>query len=91
MLILVRLDASVIAVDAKEHASHHVQQDAKAVLDVQEDVVDVQEDVVLDVTVHVLAIVMAVVTAVVDNVKMHVLLPAQQHVLAHAKLKHLAP
>lgn len=91
MLILVRLDASVIAVDAKEHASHHVQQDAKVVLDVQEDVVDVQEDVVLDVMAHVLEIVMAVVTAVVDNVKMHVLLPAQQRVQVPAKLKHLVP
>ena len=89
MLILVRLDASVIAVDAKEHASHHVQQDAKAVLDVQEDVVDVQEDVVLDVTVHVLAIVMGVVMDVVVDVKTHVLLPAQQRVLVHVKLKHL--
>jgi hypothetical protein len=87
----VRLDASVIAVDAKEHASHHVQQDAKAVLDVQEDVVDVQEDVVLDVTAHVLEIATDVVMAVVDNVKTHVLLPAQQHVQVPAKLKHLVP
>ena len=77
--------------DAKEHASHHVQQGAKAVLDVQEDVVDVQEDVVLDVTVHVLAIVMAVVMDAVGNVKMHVLPTAQQHALEHAKLKHLVP
>lgn len=90
MLILVMLDASINAVGAKEHASHHVQQDAKAVLDVQEDVVDVTEDVVLDVTVHVLAIVMAVVMDVVDNVKTHVLLTAQQRVLEHAKLKRLA-
>jgi hypothetical protein len=87
----VRLDASVIAVDAKEHASHHVQQDAKAVLDVQEDVVDVQEDVVLDVTVHVLAHATGVVMDVVDNVKTHALPHAQQHVLEPAKLKHLVP
>ena len=91
MLILVRLDASVIAVDAKEHASHHVQQDAKAVLDVQEDAQDAQEDVVLDVTAHVLAIATDVVMAVVDNVKTHVLLTAQQRVQVPAKLKRLAP
>ena len=89
MLILARLDASVIAVDAKEHASHHVQQDAKAVLDVQEDVVDVQEDVV-DVQ-GVVALVMAVVMDAVGNVKMHVLPTAQQHALEHAKLKRLVP
>ena len=90
MLILVRLDASVIAVDAKEHASHHVQQDAKAVLDVQEDVVDVQEDVV-DVQEDVVALVMAVVMDAVVDVKTHVLLPAQQRVQVPAKLKHLVP
>ena len=89
MLILVRLDASVIAVDAKEHASHHVQQDAKAVLDVQEDVVDVQEDVVLDVTDRALAIVMGVVMAVVGNAKTHAQQHALQHVLEPVKLKHL--
>ena len=90
MLILVKADVGVVVV-VKEHASHHVQQDAKAVLDVQEDVVDVQEDVVLDVTVHVLAIVMGVVMGVAVSVKTHVLLPAQQHVLEPARLKHLAP
>lgn len=84
------LDASVIAVDAKEHASHHVQQDAKAVLDVPVAVADVPVAVVLDVTVHVLAIVMDVVMAVVDNVKTHVLLTAQQRVQVPAKLKHSA-
>jgi hypothetical protein len=74
-----------------------VQEDAMdhAVVDAQEDVADAQEDVadaqgaVLDVMVHVLAIVMGVVMAVADNVRMHALLPAQQLVLVHAKLKHL--
>ena len=89
MLILVRLDVLVV-VDAKEHASHHVQQDAKAVLDVQEDVRDVQEDVVLDVTAHVLEIATDVVMAVVVDAKTHVLLPAQQRVQVPAKLKHSA-
>lgn len=89
MLILVMLDASVIAVDAKEHASHHVQLDARDAQDAQEDVLDAQEDVVLDVTAHVLAIVTDVVMDVVVDVKTHVLLPAQQRVLVHVKLKHL--
>lgn len=51
--------------------------------------VSVVPDVVLDVTAHVLEIATDVVMAVVDNVKTHVLLPAQQRVLEHAKLKHL--
>ena len=46
-------------------------------------------DVVLDVTAYVLEFARDVVMAVVDNVKTHVLLPAQQRVLEHAKLKHL--
>lgn len=88
---LVRLLASATATGAKDLVNRNVQQDAKAVLDVQEDVVDVQEDVVLDVTVHVLAIVMGVVMDVVVDVKMHVLPTAQQHALEHAKLKRLVP
>jgi hypothetical protein len=67
------------------------------VADVQEDVQDVQEDAagardaVLDVTARALEIATDVVMAVVDNVKTHVLLPAQQRVQVPAKLKHLVP
>lgn len=78
-------------VDVQEDAMDH------AVVDVQEAVVDVQEDVAavrgadLDAMAHVLAPVMGVVMDVVDNVKTHVLLPAQQRVQVPAKLKHLVP
>ena len=82
VLILVRLDASVIAVDAKDRVNQHVQQDVKAVLVVLEDVA---------VVLVVVRDVMVVVMNAVDNVKTHVLLPAQQRVLVHVKLKHLVP
>lgn len=94
---LVRLLASAIVADVKEAANRIVQQDAKAVAVVPVDVavvpvaVAVVPDVVLDVTAHVLEIATGVVMAVVDNVKTHVLLPAQQRVQVPAKLKHLVP
>lgn len=92
----VRLVVLVIVAGAKEAANRIVQQDAKAVavvpvavVDVPVTVVDVQ-GAVLDAMAHVLARVMGVVMAVVDNVKTHVLLPAQQRVQVPAKLKHSA-
>lgn len=88
---LVKLLASAIAVGATDLVNRHAQLDAWVVVDVQEDAPDAQEDVVLDVTAHVLEIATDVVMAVVDNVKTHVLLPAQQRVQVPAKLKHLVP
>lgn len=88
---LVRLLASATAAGAKDLVNRNAQ------LDVTEDAPDAQEDapdaqdVVLDVTAHVLEIATGVVMAVVDNVKTHVLLPAQQRVQVPAKLKHLVP
>lgn len=87
---LVTLLALVIVMGAKDLVNRDAQLDAWVVVDVQEDAQDAQEDVVLDVTAHVLEIVTDVVMAVVDNVKTHVLLPAQQRALEHAKLKHSA-
>lgn len=87
---LVKLLALVIVMGAKDLVNRNAQLDAWVVVDVQEDAQDAQEDVVLDVTAHVLEIVTDVVMAVVDNVKTHVLLPAQQRALEHAKLKHSA-
>ena len=86
---LVKLLALVVVVGAKDHVNRNAQLDARDALDVQAAVVDAQEDVVLDVTAHVLEIATDVVMAVVDNVKTHVLLPAQQRVQVPAKLKHL--
>ena len=86
----VRLVVLVIVADVKEAANRIVQQDAKAVAVVPV-AVAVVPDVVLDVTAHVLEIATDVVMAVVDNVKTHVLLPAQQRVQVPAKLKHLVP
>ena len=71
-------------VDAIPHAVD-AQVDA---VDAQVDAVDVL-DAVRDVTAHALEHVMVVVMNAVDNVKTHVLLPAQQRVLVHVKLKHL--
>jgi hypothetical protein len=88
---LVNRHAQLDAKAAKDLVNRHAQLDAKAVLIVLEDAPDVQEDVVLDVTAHVLEIATDVVMAVVDNVKTHVLLPAQQRVQVPAKLKHLVP
>lgn len=85
---LVKLLASAAAVGAKDLVNRDAQLDARDALDVQEDAPDAQEDVVLDVTAHVLEIATDVVMAVVDNVKTHVLLPAQQRVQVPAKLKH---
>lgn len=85
---LVKLLALVIVVGAKDHVNQNVQQDAKAVLVVLEDVAVVLEDVV-----HVqgaVALATDVVMAVVDNVKTHVLLTAQQRVQVPVKLKRLA-
>lgn len=87
---LVKLLASTIAAGAKDLVNRNAQLDAMDALDVQEDAPDAQEDVVLDVTAHVLEIATDVVMAVVDNVKTHVLLPAQQRVQVPAKLKHSA-
>ena len=93
----VRLVVLVIVADVKEAANRIVQQDAKAVAVVPVAVavvpvaVAVVPDVVLDVTAHVLEIATGVVMAVVDNVKTHVLLPAQQRAQVLAKLKHLVP
>lgn len=84
---LVTLVALVIVVGAKGHVNQHVQQDVKAVLVVLEDVAVVLEDVA--VVLVVVRDVMVVVMNAVDNVKTHVLLPAQQRVLVHVKLKHL--
>lgn len=86
---LVKLLASAFAAGAKDLVNRNAQLDARGAQDAQEDVLDAQEDVVLDVTAHVLEIATDVVMAVVDNVKTHVLLPAQQRVLVHVKLKHL--
>lgn len=94
---LVKLLALVIVVGAKDHVNQHVQQDAWDAVDVQADAVDAQadavdaQDAVLDAMAHVLAHATGVVMAVVDNVKTHVLLPAQQRVQVPAKLKHLVP
>lgn len=87
---LVKLLALVIVMGAKDLVNRDAQLDAWVVVGAQEDAQDAQEDVVLDVTAHVLEIVTDVVMAVVDNVKTHVLLPAQQRALEHAKLKHSA-
>lgn len=87
---LVKLLALINVMGAKDLVNRYAQLDAWVVVDVQEDAQDAQEDVVLDVTAHVLEIVTDVVMAVVDNVKTHVLLPAQQRALEHAKLKHSA-
>lgn len=86
----VKLLALVIVMGAKDVVNRDAQLDAWVVVDVQKDAQDAKEDVVLDVTAHVLEIVTDVVMAVVDNVKTHVLLPAQQRALEHAKLKHSA-
>lgn len=89
---LVKLLASAIAAGAKDLVNRDAQLDVTArVLDVTAAVVDAQEDVVLDVTARVLENATDVVMAVVDNVKTHVLLPAQQRVQVPAKLKHLVP
>jgi hypothetical protein len=84
---LVMLLALVTAVGAKDHVNRHVQRDAKDVVAVLEDVAVVLEDVA--VVLVVVRDVMVVVMNAVDNVKTHVLLPAQQRVLVHVKLKHL--
>ena len=94
---LVRLLASAIAAGAKDLVNRDAQLDAIAhvldamahVVDVQEAVVDAQ-DAVLDAMAHVLAHATDVVMAVAELAKTHVLLPAQQRVLEHAKLKHSA-
>lgn len=86
---LVNRDAQLDARDAKDLVNRNAQLDARDAPDAQEDAPDAQEDVVLDVTAHVLEIATDVVMAVVDNVKTHVLLPAQQRVQVPAKLKHL--
>lgn len=92
-----RLVVLVFVADVKEAANRIVQQDAWVAADVLAAVavvpvaVAVVPDVVLDVTAHVLEIATGVVMAVVDNVKTHVLLPAQRHVQVPAKLKHLVP
>lgn len=78
----VRLVVLVIVADVKEAANRIVADVPVAVA--------VVPDVVLDVTAHVLEIATDVVMAVVDNVKTHVLLPAQQRVQVPAKLKHSA-
>ena len=87
---LVKLVVKTIAAGAKDFVNRDAQLDAWVVVDVQEDAQDAQEDAVLDVTAHVLEIATGVVMAVVDNVKTHVLLPAQQRVQVPAKLKHSA-
>lgn len=91
--------ADVAAVHPVVTAVVVVQADAMVavVADAMVDVVDVlaavvdAQGAVLDAMAHVLVHVMAVVMAVVDNVKTHVLLPAQQRVQVPAKLKHLVP
>jgi hypothetical protein len=87
---LVRLLASAIAAGAKDLVNRNAQLDARDAQDAQDAQEDVVLDVVLDVTAHVLEIATDVVMAVVDNVKTHVLLPAQQRVQVPAKLKHSA-
>lgn len=93
---LVRLLASAIAAGAKDLVNRAAQLDARDALDVQAAVVDVQaavvdaQDAVLDAMAHVLAHATDVVMAVAELAKTHVLLPAQQRVLEHAKLKHSA-
>lgn len=84
---LVKLLALVIVMGAKDHVNQNVQQDVKAVMVVLEDVAVVLEYVA--VVMVVVRDVMVVVMNAVDNVKTHVLLPAQQRVLVHVKLKHL--
>lgn len=93
----VRLVVLVIAAHAKDLVNRNAQLDARDALDVQVAVRDVQvdavdaQDAVLDAMAHVLAHATGVVMDVVDNVKTHVLLPAQQRVQVPAKLKHLVP
>lgn len=93
----VRLVVLVIVADVKDLVNRNAQLDARDALDVQAAVVDVQEavvdaqDAVLDAMAHVLEHATGVVMDVVDNVKTHVLLPAQQRVQVPAKLKHLVP
>lgn len=87
---LVMLLASPTAADATDLVNRNAQLDAMDAPDAQEDAPDAQDYVVLDVTAHVLEIATDVVMAVVDNVKTHVLLPAQQRVQVPAKLKHSA-
>ena len=91
--VLDQVDAEEIVLDAMLGATDLVNWHAQ--LDAREDVLVAvgaldAEDVVLDVTAHVLEIATDVVMAVVDNVKTHVLLPAQQRVQVPAKLKHSA-
>lgn len=84
---LVTMAVLDLALVAKDHVNQHVQQDVKAVLVVMDLALVVLEDVM--VVLVVLRDVMVVVMNVADNVRMHALLPVQQLVLVHAKLKHL--
>lgn len=89
------LVAQTVAAGAKDLVNRHAQLDAWVAVDVLEDVVDVRadaadaQDAVLDAMAHVLAHATGVVMDVVVHAKTHVQLPAQRHVLEHAKLKHL--
>lgn len=91
------LVAQTVAAGAKDLVNRRVQLDVWVAVDALVDVVDVRadaadaQDAVLDAMARVLAHATGVVMAVVDNVKTHVLLPAQQRVQVPAKLKHLAP
>jgi hypothetical protein len=89
---LVKLLATAIAPGAKELVNRNAQLDAMlGALDVQAAVVGARGHVIMDVTAAVVEVATGVVMAVVDNVKTHVLLPAQQRVQVPAKLKHLVP
>lgn len=83
------LVAQTVAAGAKDLVNRRVQLDVWVVVDVRADAPDAQEDAAEVVMARVLVHATGVVMAVVDNVKTHVLLPAQRHVLEHAKLKHL--
>lgn len=83
------LVAQTVAAGAKDLVNRCVQLDVWVVVDVGADAPDAQEDAAEVVMARVLVHATGVVMAVVDNVKTHVLLPAQRHVLEHAKLKHL--
>lgn len=92
---LVTLVAQTVAVGAKDLVNRHARLDAWVAADVLAAVVDVlaavvdAQDAVLDAMAHALEHATGVVMDAVVDVKMHAQQHAPQHVLGHAKLKHL--
>lgn len=97
VMCLVKLIALIIAVAVVDLVNGNAQLDARDARDVLEAVVDALEAVVdaldadPDAMAHALAYATGVVMDAAVDVRMRVLLPAQRHVLAHAKLKRLVP